>query len=176
MPGIEDGQIRLEAWANFFLVISTAATTLVGLLFVVITLAADRLPASETRRIRHYLTPTVVCFGSVLLLSGLLTIPTHSRLSIALCCAVLGFSGMAYALSLLRGLRDDRFLDRTDVWKYAVLPAAAYGLLVAGGGTLYAASSSAGLTLIAVAMLGLIALALRNSWSIAVSIVSTSRS
>ena len=58
----------LETWGNFYLVTSAAAATLVGLLFVVLTLAADRLAASESKRIRTYLTPSVFQLAFVLLL------------------------------------------------------------------------------------------------------------
>ncbi|MGA7926399.1 MAG: hypothetical protein WCA20_10400 [Candidatus Sulfotelmatobacter sp.] len=54
----------LERWANFYLLTSAAAATLIGLLFVVITLAAERR-LGDNGRIRLYLTPTVVYFASV---------------------------------------------------------------------------------------------------------------
>ncbi len=42
----EEG-LWLERWANFYLVASTAAATLLGLLFILITLAADRRPTEQ---------------------------------------------------------------------------------------------------------------------------------
>jgi hypothetical protein len=50
----------------------------------------------------------------------------------------------------------------------------AYGLLI-GGGALLTHAANQGLVLVAVGMLSLIVLALRNSWSIAVDVVSTPR-
>jgi hypothetical protein len=52
-------QLRFEQWADFCVITSTAAVTLVGLLFVVITLAAGR-GRKDTHSIRIYLTPTVI--------------------------------------------------------------------------------------------------------------------
>lgn len=172
MPVAGKGYLPLGAWSNLYLVTSAAAATLVGLLFVVISLAVERQPPIEVKRIRIYLTPTVIYFASVLLLSSALTFPTQSRLSATLCCCCLGAAGILYALSLLRGRPDaGRFRARHDVWPYSLLPAAAFGLLAGGGAALNASDPDLGLTLVAVSMLALLALALRNSWSIAVGVI-----
>ena len=57
---------ELQRWANFYLLISAAAATLIGLLFAVITFGAERIVEDRTARIRMYLTPTVLDFASVL--------------------------------------------------------------------------------------------------------------
>ena len=57
---------------------------------------------------------------------------------------------------------------------YAVVPFAAYGVQVFGGVLLFRAPQL-GLTLGAAGMLSLLALAVRNSWSIAVDVVSMPR-
>ena len=111
--------------------------------------------------------------ASVLLLAGALTFPTQSRFSATLCCCGEGAAGIVYALSLLRGRPlAGRFRERGDVWHYAVLPAAAFGLLVGGGATAYVSDPGTGLTMVGVAMLALLALALRNSWALAVTVIS----
>lgn len=168
---VDAGSLPLGAWSNLYLLTSAAAATLVGLLFVVITLAAERRPASDAKRIHIYLTPPVVYFAAVLLLAGALTFPTQSRLTAALCCCAGGAVGALYALSLLRAPLRERFLARADAWHYALLPAGAFGLLVGGGALIYASDPGAGLTTAGVAMLALLALGLRNSWAIAVSVI-----
>jgi membrane protein CcdC involved in cytochrome C biogenesis len=171
LPVVNSEHLPLEAWSNLYVVASTAAATLVGLLFVVITLTAERRPHTEAKHIRIYLTPTVIYFASVLLLSGALTFPTQSRLSATLCCCVLGAAGIFYALSLLWGSRRGvRFRWRGDPWTYSLLPAAAFSLIFAGGAAVYASDAGMGLTLVAVGMLALLAIALRNAWSIAVAV------
>jgi hypothetical protein len=65
---------ELERWANFYLLMSAAAATLLGLMFVVITLAAERRQR-DAAKIPIHLTPTVIYFASVLFLAALLTIP-----------------------------------------------------------------------------------------------------
>jgi hypothetical protein len=127
-----DEALPLERWGNFYVITSTAAAALIGLLFVLITLAAQ---------------------GS------------HD---------VVGVVGLLYTASLVvsRGGRKPRYLEASDVVMYVVFPAAAYALLIVGGVVLGHAPQQ-GLTLAAASMLALITLAVRNSWSIAVAVVSS---
>ena len=86
-------ELLLERWANFYLLTSAAAATLIGLLFVIITLGAERREEDHTAQIRVYLTPTVVFFGSVLGVAALLTFPNHTRLTATLCICLAGVIG-----------------------------------------------------------------------------------
>ena len=76
-PVVGDAGLQLDRWANFYVITSTAAVTLVGLLFVVITLAAGRASVSDAGKIRVYLTPTVVYLASVLYFAAVLTFPLN---------------------------------------------------------------------------------------------------
>jgi hypothetical protein len=164
--------LLLERWANFYLMTSAAAATLIGLLFVVITLAAERMPLEDTAKIRIYLTPTVVFFGSVLEVAALLTFPNHTRLTATLCIWLASAVGLVYSGSFLVGGGTKSYYERSDLIPYVVVPFAAYGLLVLGG-VLLLHHPQRGLTFVAVGMLSLLTLAIRNSWAIAVTIVST---
>jgi membrane protein CcdC involved in cytochrome C biogenesis len=166
-------ELSLDRWANFYIITSTAAATLIGLLFVVITLAAERRP-KEAPKIRLYLTPTVVYFGSTLCLATLLTFPNHSPLTAALCGGLVGVVGILYSASPLveRGRKKAQYEHPSDMIQYVVIPVAAYGLLVLGG-VLLLYKAQRGLTLVALGMFALLTLALRNSWSIAVDLVSS---
>ena len=86
---------ELERWANFYLLVAAAAATLIGLLFVVITLAAERR-VSETSKIPIYLTPTVIYFASVLFLAALLCFPSQTRLTANFCICLMGVVGLVY--------------------------------------------------------------------------------
>ena len=59
-----------------------------------------------------------------------------------------------------------------DLIPYAGFPFAAYGLLILGG-VLLLHDTQRGLTFVAVGMLSLLAVAIRNSWAIAIGVVST---
>jgi len=163
----------LERWANFYLIVSTAAATLIGLMFVVITLASERgvEKAEATAKIRVYLTTTVVYFASVLGVAALLTFPNHTRLTATLCICLVGVAGLVYSGSRIGGDKEN-YYEWHDLIHHAVFPFAAYGLLVLGG-VLLLHDAQRGLTFAAVGMLWLLMIAIRNSWSIAVGVVST---
>jgi hypothetical protein len=139
-------------------------------LFVVITLAAER-GREDTPCIRICLTPAVIYFSSVLLLSALLTVPNQTRLSAVLCICLEGIAGLGYSgfLAIRRGAFYE---SRSDLFPYAVFPLAAYALMIAGG-LLLLARPQIGLDLVAAGMLVLLGIGVRNSWSIAATIVSS---
>jgi hypothetical protein len=118
-----------------------------------------------------YLTPTVVYFASVLGIAALLTFPTHTRLTATLCICTGGVVGLLYSGSSLIGGGKKNFDELDDRIAYAIVPFAAYGLLGLGG-VLLLHHPQRGLTLAAVGMLSLLAVAIRNSWAIAVTVVS----
>jgi hypothetical protein len=56
----------LHGWENFFIVGATAGATLIGLLFVAITLGAGLSTPQGLDATRAFLTPTLIRFGGVL--------------------------------------------------------------------------------------------------------------
>jgi hypothetical protein len=83
-----------------------------------------------------------------------------------------GVVGLVYSgTNLIRGGKKS-FIELRDRIPYAILPSAACGLLVLGG-VLFLHASQLGLTLVAAGMLSLLAVAIRNSWAIAIDVVST---
>jgi hypothetical protein len=165
MPGQRP---QFEQWANFYVITSAAAATLLGLLFVIITLVAER-GRKDTASIRIYLTPTVIYFSSVLLISALLTVPNQTRLTAVICICLEGIAGLGYSGSL--AIRRASYEQYSDLFPYVVFPFAAYALMLAGG-LLLLQRAQIGLDLVAAGTLALLAIAIRNSWAIAVTIVS----
>ncbi len=162
---------ELERWTNFYLLMSEASAALVGLLFVVITLGAER--KADSTKVPIYLTPTAIYFTSVLFLAALLTIPNHTRLTATLCICFVAFVGLVYSGSRFIG-RDVKksYYELKDRIAYAAVPFAAYGLIVLGG-VLFLQHPQRGLNLVAAGMLSLLAVAIRNSWAIALDVAST---
>ena len=92
-------QIPLQQWSTFFSITSAASATLLGLLFVVITIAPG-IGRQLTSKSKVYLTPAVIYLTSVLIMSALLTIPNQTRLSAVLCICTMGVFGLIYIGSL----------------------------------------------------------------------------
>ena len=69
---------ELDQWDSFYVIVGSAAGTLIGLQFVVITLIAERPPLRATEAGAAFATPTIVYFSTTLLLSALQRVPWPS--------------------------------------------------------------------------------------------------
>ncbi len=160
--------IQLAQWSSFFSITSTASATLLGLLFVVITIAPTR-GRSLACKSKAYLTPAVLFLTSALITSALLAIPNQTRRSAVICICVAASGGLFYSGSLaMRGESYEKFSHR---YRYAVAPFIAYVVLFSGG--ILLRKDAVGVDLVAAGMLALINLAIRNTWAIAVAIVGS---
>ena len=53
----------LHGWDNFYIMAGTAGATLIGLLFVIVTVGTRLSVSRVTHGVRAFLTPTLVYFG-----------------------------------------------------------------------------------------------------------------
>src|SRR5215510_1146731 len=91
----------LASWESFYVIVGSSAAALTGLQFVVIVLAADRaIGTSETTT--SFATPTIVHFGSVLLMSGILSAPWQGVGWPLALLAVAGVVGCVYTSRVIR--------------------------------------------------------------------------
>jgi hypothetical protein len=114
-------QIPLQQWSSFFSITAAASATLLGLLFVVITIAPGigRQLASKSK---VYLTPAVIYLSSVLIMSALLTIPNQTRLSAVICISIMCVFGLLY-IGSLTVMRSEVYESRFDRYRYAGIAA-----------------------------------------------------
>lgn len=91
----EAGLPFLSNWQNFYLIIGSAAATLTGLMFVVITLIAgiERQVETLNAGLSAFNTPTIVHFCAVLLMAGILSAPWQTYLSVSLLLRFAGLGG-----------------------------------------------------------------------------------
>src|SRR5215467_8866380 len=87
---------ELVEWESFYVIVGSAAGALIGLQFVVLTLLAEKPQLSTVEGGAAYLTPTIVHFGAVLLLSAVLRVPWHSITGFATAWGVIGAFGIGY--------------------------------------------------------------------------------
>ena len=71
---------ELAAWDSFYVITGSAAGALIGLQFVVLTLIAQRPNVAAPEAGNAFSTPTIVHFGTALLLAALLRAPWHAIL------------------------------------------------------------------------------------------------
>jgi len=114
----------LHGWQNFYTLLGEASATLTGLMFVAASLGARLINDEADPKVRTFLTPTVVHFSLVLLLSALMNVPTQTRAALAAQFAALDLFGAGYSLShlpRLRGFQHDGSLERQAwVWNLAL--------------------------------------------------------
>lgn len=162
----------LARWANFYVMVGSAAASLTGLQFVVIALADGRQQDTTGAGIDAFSTPTVVYFSTALLLSAVLTAPWNGASAPALLLAVCGAAGLGYALLVARRaqrLAAYRLVLEDWVWHIA-FPLTANVMLLAAGLALVRHPTKALFT-IAAAALFLLFIGIHNAWDIVTYLV-----
>jgi hypothetical protein len=163
----------LTEWESFYVIVGSSAAALTGLQFVVIALTAD-FRRSSTREINAFATPTIIHFGAVLLLSGILTAPWRGLWIPALLMAASGVAGCVYTILVVRRARGQTsYRLVVEDWVFhAALPAIAYALLAAAA-LMLRLSAHRALFVIATAALLLLFIGIHNAWDTATYVVVT---
>lgn len=159
---------ELSGWENFYVIVGSSAGALIGLQFVVMTLIAEmplRKGDAGAQAGNTFATPTVVHFGAVLLLAGLMSVPWRSVVPAAVVWGVLGIIGILYSAVVTRRMRtQDAYRPELEDWLFhAVLPLAAYLVLAVSGVLGYSGSNDA-LYAVAAAALLLLFIGIHNAW------------
>ena len=162
--------VPLAAWQNFYVIIGSAAATLTGLLFVVITLVSGALGrvSSPWSGIRVFSTPNVMHFGAALLIAAFLSAPWPALWPAGLLVGLVGLGGVIYVFIVLWEVRHRLMsyqLVLSDWLWYTLLPLIAYiALLVAG--ILLTIYPVLALFVIAGGTLLLVIMGIRNAWDV----------
>jgi hypothetical protein len=155
---------ELAAWDSFYVIVGSAAGALIGLQFVVVTLIAQRPTRTSPDGSAAFGTPTVVHFGTALLLAALSRAPWPTIAAPAVLWVVVGCGGIAYVAIVLRRMRRQGVYEpQFEDWLFhVVLPMAAYAVLtVSGFAVLLAREALFG---IAAASLLLLFIGIHNAW------------
>src|SRR5882672_6672197 len=117
-------------WDSFYVIVGGAAGALIGLQFVVLTLIAERPPLRAAEAGAAFATPTIVHFGTVLLLSAVLRVPWQAVTPVAALWGLVGVSGAVYTGIVARRMRKTAYQPVSEDWLFhVVLPLAAYAIL-----------------------------------------------
>jgi hypothetical protein len=157
----------LSDWQNYYMIMGTAAATLTGLMFVVTTLIAgiDAHASTLNVAVSAYNTPTVVHFGTVLLLAGLLSAPWQTFSSLSVLLSLLGLGMVVYSIIVMRRMRRvPNYQSTLEDWSwYVAFPLLANFLLIVAAFMLPKNPSSA-LYVVGSAMMLLLLVGIRNAW------------
>ena len=156
----------LTGWENFYVIVGSSAGALIGLQFVVITLIAEIPTVTDVERAGSaFSTPTIVHFGTVLLLSALVSAPWHGIAVPAVVWVLVGLIGVVYSIIVARRMRTQAaYTPVVEDWLFHfLLPIASYATLAVSA---YAARSRAVEALfgVAAAALLLLLIGIHNAW------------
>jgi hypothetical protein len=160
-------------WHDFYVLLGTAAATLIGAMFVVATIGAGFLTREHAPHIRVFLTPTVIHLSTIVLASIVTLVPALDWRSLAAVFASGGVAGVVY--SMLVGWRvARRRREWSDQLWYALMPIVGYGVILAAAISIFLdaipsfAAIAAGLAL-------LLVVGIRNAWDMIIFFASQDR-
>jgi len=164
----------IAAWHDFFSLIGTAAATLIGAMFVVVSIGIGFLTQDRAVAIRTFLTPTVTHLSTVLLGCALTMVPALGWLWLATAAGLSGIAGIVYSGRVLAGFRQHEGTDQSDLLWYAILPLFAYAALVVVAAMAWC-DAVASLDLLAAVLAFLLIAGIRNAWDMIVFLVARPR-
>jgi len=159
---------KLEGWHDFYVVVGSGAAALTGLLFVIVSLGPKVIASGTGTGVRAFISPIAVHFTSVLVGSALMLAPDIPQAVLGSLLAIGGLGGVVY-MAWTRGHAQWRRskLPMLDWIWFVGLPFLAF-FLIASSGTGIAMNVPLSLHVLAVAIVLLIVIAIRNAWDIVV--------
>ncbi|HEV2281411.1 MAG TPA: hypothetical protein VGX75_03335 [bacterium] len=171
---------QLQPWQNFYMLLGGASATLVGLMFIAISLGQTRWTPEErpilTASFSAFMSPTFIHFVYVLVTAAVVFVPTLSETVLGGLLVLTGIGSLGHIARNLPFFRE-RYrvgsIDRSDLWWYSLMPSVGYILyLDAGIGLLRAAaggiSRGQALNALAAASVLLLVIGVRNAWDLVV--------
>jgi len=157
---------QIEAWHDFYVILGSAAAGLTGLMFVVVSLRSGPTVRRSTAAARAFLTPTVVFFTTIVIVSATMTMPPLPRPILGARLAAGGVAALVYmAITRVHSQWRKSNLDRPDWFWYAGLPILGYVLLTSAGVGLLAHVDGA-LYLVGATMILFLVVGIRNAWDL----------
>jgi hypothetical protein len=162
----------LHDWHDFYVLVGTASATLVGLMFVAVSIGTAIFNEERSAGVTAFITPTVMHFAAVLFACLLGTMPTQTWATLSGFLGAGALVGSIYSGGLVvQMIIRRRFkVDLSDRLFYSFLPLVGYALALVAAALLLV-QSAASANLIAAAVLILLLAGIRNAWDMMVWIV-----
>ena len=159
----------VQDWHDFYIVAGTASATLVGLLFVSLSLHLRAVLAR--REVRGLARATLANFGLVLLVALIVVIPQDAHAAGLELQATGAISVLIIAAPVLAASRSrTRTIPTWLLFMRFAFSVLGYAGAVTAGVLLTAGSYGAGLASLAAATITLLVISLRNTWDLLVSV------
>src|SRR5262249_25650428 len=148
---------------------------LIGLQFVVITLLESRRRLATSDSVGAFGTPTVVHFGSALIVSAIMSAPWPSLFPASIALTICGVGGLVYCGTVVRRARRQTTYEPVfeDWLWYSILPGTSYGALALGVLLFMRQNLHGELFVVGAAALSLLVIGIHNTWDSITHIVVT---
>ena len=171
---MEAAHTPLERWHEFYLLIGTSAAALVALLFVAVSVGTGFITPERSHGTRTYISPVAVHFVSVLVVSAIALVPSHTRISLALIIGAGAVGMMVCSVYVLIRVLKGESQEIVDWLGYGVAPLICYAGLLAAA-ILFFLDVRGGPELLAAAVVLLLIVTIRDAWDLLLFIVRQRR-
>lgn len=158
-------QVEIEAWRDFFSISGAASATIIGLLFVAISLRTDIRKATNTSLMKTVVGHNFAMLLIVLLVSLYFMVPDLSPNSLGFSVLLTGAIPLVLFVKDLMRLRHDSGMDRdTLIWCFVIPIFCLAGTAAIGGMFMIDDASEIGWFTVIVAMF--LVIPTKNSWEL----------
>lgn len=165
----------LHSWQNFYFMIGGVAATLIGLMFVTLSLGMHLISKDTKAEMQVFVTPSIVYFVSALLIASVILVPILTPPMLALTLFVGGVVGLGrtaqYARKLTQIAKRHQDFETGDWLGQVILPIINYGLLVLTALLFAVDQWSMALTGLWLTSILLLVCAISNTWSLVIWII-----
>jgi hypothetical protein len=156
----------LHDWQNFYMLTGAAAATLIGLLFIAISIGSYLPTQRAADSLQTFITPTLLNYSQVLLISCLAVMPILTPPIFGIALAILGCFNIASTLQVLWRMRIVHSINQIDFghWTWHFLLPLIAGLLFVGTAIGFFLAKSFAFLGLSITDLLCLAIGLRNTW------------
>jgi hypothetical protein len=161
----------MKEWHDFYVLVGTASATLLGLLFIAVSLGAGFLTEERQSATRTFMSPVVIHFTSVFFLSAIALFPSHQAgFFAALIGGTAAIGAIISTYITIQVVRTDMTNYIEDYLAYGLLPGLGYFALLVASVSIYF-EKDFGLNALAGALLLLAIVNIRNAWDLLLTMI-----
>jgi hypothetical protein len=169
----------LRSWQNFYFMIGGASATMVGLMFVALSLGINFVNDENRESIHSFATPSIFYFVSILLICCAMLVPNMDNRILALLLFLGSLEGgrrlSGYGPRIVKAAREYQDFDLAEWLAQLILPLVSYDVLMLGAAAAFAFKEwTIAFDLMAISVVLLLIAAIANTWSLVLSIVAGS--
>jgi hypothetical protein len=154
----------ISEWHDFYVLIGTVAATIIGAMFVVVSIATSYLTPEGAARSRTFLSPIVLHLSTVVLGCAAVMVPGLGPTLFAILFGVGGLIGFLYSTLIAARVRQSEVDLEDRIW-YAAVPLISYLVMITAA-VLVLRQDPVGLDTLAAANALLLVTGIRNAWDL----------